>query len=147
MKLEQEAFECLKKSLDSLVCIRPYRALKELLTRVDEDGRKYSRVYLTDGVTPLETVEDVIANLKFDDIEFVLPTSRVTRHVNDPISVTLVAKNIVVSINPSNPSDSVQFLRYKAGQFKLAFTMSYFNDNDKDLPLKLLYIGPGELEK
>lgn len=138
MSYKTEAIECLKKSLTNVICSNTIHRLEDLIERVSSFGKTTHRLSLEDG-TVIKSVDDIIANINEDEVLFT--TTEITKnYTNQGISFSLTPLNIFVDISGTRIEDSGLVGENGGwGRFNISFTLTYLNDNDKELPLKLIY--------
>lgn len=139
MAKEKEILECLKKSLDDVRCIGVLTHLEEILVGEDNAGDEYHRMFTSDGEV-ITTIEELIGHISEDDIELDRVRVRKERFYNSLSGVRVRLNNIVVRLKGSKKGDNKLSYEFGIGDKNLVFVLSYFADNDTELPIKVNYL-------
>lgn len=134
-----EVIECLKKSLDDIRCIGVITHLNEILQGIDNAGNTYGRIFDLDG-NPINTVEEFIGKISADDAELDRVRVRKERFYNSLSGVRVRLNNIIVKIKGGKLGDNKLAFEHGIGEKNPIFTLSYFADNDTDIPIKANYM-------
>lgn len=147
MSYKSELVESLKKSLKSPICSNALVKLEFLNERVDRNGDITYRLQDESG-NPIESL-DALAGL-LDESNMTLSTTLNSsdRYTNLSSSISLTFKNIFAVIQEYNPEDAeVRAIEKAYGKRHITFTLTYMNDNDKDIPMKLIYTSTREVKE
>lgn len=139
LDLENEVIEHLKKSLTDIRCIGARVYLREILTGYDKLGKEYSRLTTVDG-TEIATVDDLIGAITAEEVELDRVRVGKERFYNSLSGVRVKLKNVLLNIQSGRTGDTKMRVDFGAGVKNPVFVMSYFADNDSDLPIKINYI-------
>lgn len=141
MSWKQRTLDWLKKSLDDERCGGSILTVEEILTRNKENGIIEYRAY-DDKDVEIKTVADLIAKIDLDNVDFERVMVKEERYVNSLAGTRIILKNVFVNLKENESLDS-KLLRENmfSNYFNFNFTMGYLIDNDKDLPVKLCYVG------
>lgn len=126
--------------------------LEELITRQQHSsGIEQHRVYtLVPSVIPggektknyITTLEELLTAITPSDIklEYMYGSFKVTGSTTPPVSLTLT--NLIVELDHASDEDEVYIRHWGGSEIKkqLAFTLTYVNDNDAVLPLKIVNV-------
>ncbi|QXN70458.1 hypothetical protein AGENTSMITH_54 [Bacillus phage vB_BspM_AgentSmith] len=150
-----ELVQLLKDNLadNRLVAVKLF--LEDLISRnTHGSGIGQYRMYTTTpSVVPgqeptknyITSVDDFLTKLDSEELtaEFMYGSFKATGRVTPPISTT--PTNIVVELDHHSEEDNLYF-RYWGGSTikkQISFTLSYMNDNDKELPIKIVNVALG----
>ena len=129
--------------------------LEGLITReVSGDGIEENRIYtltpsLVPGEEPTKTyvtsLTDFLSKLDADEVtpEYMFGSFKADGKSTPPFSVTV--DNLIVELDHNSDEDDTYF-RYWGGSTvkkQISFILSYVNDNDKELPIKIANVTLG----
>lgn len=135
---KQLALDSAKKALKDCRSIAALLQIDEVKTRVDRNGKENPR-YHTKDEKPITTLDEIIGLMTIDDVEFSYPKVRTERFANSLMGCRIKLKNVFLLVTETYGDEE---LSYKLGKgwFNLTLVLTPYQDNDKDIPLKVAYI-------
>ena len=147
MSYKNKVIECLKKSLSHEICANTNFKLEQLNERVTSTGEISYRLQDKNG-KPIKSLDELAALINVDEGFFTTTLNSSNRYTNLSTSITFTPTNVILHIHEDNPEDNEVRNDAKAfGDRRVSFTLAYMNDNDKDLPMKLIYYTTREVEE
>lgn len=115
-------------------------ALQDLVARpVHGGGIPEHRIYYKGTDTPVETYEELIANITDEHTKLTYSLSSIGASFKDKCKpVKLVLKNLEVRFMDDVEDDSYFTFVYGKKATTIVLTLGYLGDNDPDLPLKVI---------
>lgn len=138
MSYRSETIECIKKCLAAPQCQGSILHIEELLFRHKQDGEKVERFFTEDG-TKLNSVDEIINLIDEGSAEFRRVKVSNERFHNSLAGSKVICRNIFINVTDTKGDQNV-LCDFGFGLKNLAFVVSYWNDNDQDLKVKINYI-------
>lgn len=136
-----QVLDHLKNSLDDVRCIGPILDLEKFISReiYDEATPQY-RLYTDEGETPITGLDDLKSLLTEENvtIESFVGRNSSTSHTLSPVLVTMTNVELKLKLHSDQDTEIIALFGRKAK--RLSFALGYCNDNDTNLPLKLLNV-------
>lgn len=142
MSDNNDIIESLKKAIPDTRCAAVRISLQELLHRVDPVGEKAPRVLDKTGKV-LEAVDDIVGAISLDETEIRRMRHTNSTIVNGDMGFKVTLKNVFVNIVrklAGNEHLTIDYMLPTDGLYNVSFVMTYLIDNDKEIPLKPVYV-------
>lgn len=140
MSGKSELIASAKKALSDVRCRGSVVYLESLLIRVNELNQRETPRFTDKDGNPITSVKDIIGLINEDDCYERKVSSTKERYTNSLSGVRLTLTNVIVDIKSRDPSDSQIRFDHGVGKKNLVLVMSYWLDNDKEVPMKINYI-------